>query len=91
MYVRLVRKTYGTCKISEGVDVSGRVVAVIEDVITTGGQMILSTQDLRAEGADVRYALVVVDKQSGAAENLSEAGLHLRSVFTARDLDRTPA
>ncbi len=75
VYVRLQRKTYGTCKISEGVDVGGRVVAVVEDVITTGGQIILSAEDLRAEGADVRYALVVVDKESGAAENLKQAGL----------------
>ena len=87
VYVRLERKTYGTCKISEGVNVSGKVVAVVEDVITTGGQIVLSTEDLRAEGADVRYALVVVDKGTGAAANLSEAGLGLCSVFTASELE----
>jgi orotate phosphoribosyltransferase len=91
VYVRLQRKTYGTCRISEGVDVDGQIVAIVEDVITTGGQIILSTQDLRAEGADVRHALVVVDKETGAAENLSEAGLQLRSVFTARELEATSA
>lgn len=87
VYVRLQRKTYGTCKISEGVDIAGRVVAVVEDVITTGGQVILSTEELRAEGADVRYALVVVDKESGAAENLKDVGLTLRSLYTARELE----
>ena len=91
VYVRLERKTYGTCKISEGVEVAGKVVAVVEDVITTGGQIAQSTQDLRAEGADVRYALVVVDKESGAHENLSRAGIDVRRLFTARELEQASA
>jgi orotate phosphoribosyltransferase len=89
VYVRLERKGYGTCKISEGVDVAGKVVAIVEDVTTTGGQIVLSTADLRAEGADVRHVLVVVDKETGAGKNLSEAGLKLHSLFTARDLEST--
>ena len=88
VYVRPQRKTYGTCKITEGVDVAGRVVAVVADVATTGGQIVLSTDDLRAERADVRYALVVVDKESGTRESLLRAGLELRSLFTARDLEQ---
>ena len=64
----------------------GKVVAIVEDVTTTGGQIVLSTADLRAEGADVRHALVVVDKETGAGKNLSEAGLKMHSIFTARDL-----
>jgi len=63
VYVRLERKSYGTCRISEGVDIGGRVVAVVEDIVTSGGQIGLSTADLRAEGSDVRYALAVADRE----------------------------
>ena len=45
--VRKEAKTYGTAKLAEGPEVSGRRVAVIEDVITTGGQVVLSTEQLR--------------------------------------------
>ena len=89
VFVRLERKAYGTGRISEGVDISGRVVAVIEDVVTTGGQIGLSTQDLRDEGADVRYALAVVDREQGGRESLAQHGLELRAVFTATELEGT--
>jgi len=87
VYVRLQRKTYGTGRISEGVDVGGKVVAIVEDVVSTGGQIALSTEDLRSEGADVRYALAVVDRQTGGRENLTATGLEFRSVFLAEELE----
>ncbi len=91
VFVRLERKAYGTCRISEGVDISGRVVAVVEDVVTTGGQIALSTQDLRDEGADVRCALAVVDREQGGHEALAEHGLELRAVFMAAELEAAAA
>lgn len=57
VYVRLERKKYGTSKIIEGVSVAGKRVAVVEDVVTTGGQIASSTADLRADGADVATRL----------------------------------
>lgn len=86
VYVRLSRKTYGTCKITEGIEVLGRRVAIIEDVVTTGGQVILSAEDLRRDGAIVEHVLAVVDREMGGAGNLGGAGLELRAVFTATDL-----
>ena len=89
VYVRLERKAYGTCRISEGVDVRDRVVAVVEDVVTTGGQIGLSTADLRAEGADVRCALAVVDREQGGHASLAEHRLDLRALFTTTELVQT--
>jgi orotate phosphoribosyltransferase len=86
VYVRLERKTYGTAKIVEGVDVRDRVVAIVEDVVTTGGQIALSAADLRAEGAVVSHALAVVDREMGGAENLATHGIGLHALFTANDL-----
>lgn len=37
VFVRKEAKTYGTCRLAEGADVSGRRVTLVEDVITTGG------------------------------------------------------
>jgi orotate phosphoribosyltransferase len=38
-FVRKKAKEYGTCKLAEGSNVSGKRVCVVEDVITTGGQI----------------------------------------------------
>lgn len=88
VYVRLQRKSYATQKIAEGVDLDGKVVAIVEDVVSTGGQIVLSTADLRQEGADVRHALAVVDRESGGRENLAAAGLGYRFLFTSGELER---
>ena len=51
--VRKKAKEYGTCKIAEGLEFKGKKVCVVEDVVTTGGQIILSAKDLRENGAIV--------------------------------------
>src|SRR5882757_5635131 len=53
-FVRKQAKSYGTARLAEGADVVGRRVLVVEDVVTSGGQIVLSTGDLRVLGADVR-------------------------------------
>lgn len=88
VYVRLQRKPYATQKIAEGVDLNGKVVAIVEDVVSTGGQIVLSAEDLRQEGADVRYALAVVDRETGGGDNLAAAGLGYRFLVTSGALER---
>ncbi|MDR0741801.1 MAG: hypothetical protein LBF28_03435 [Rickettsiales bacterium] len=39
-FVRKKAKEYGTCKLAESADVSGRQICMIEDVMTTGGAII---------------------------------------------------
>lgn len=48
LFVRKEAKTYGTCRLAEGGDASGRRLAVVEDVVTTAGQIIRSCAALRA-------------------------------------------
>jgi orotate phosphoribosyltransferase len=88
VYVRLQRKSYATQKIAEGVDLDGKVVAIVEDVVSTGGQIVLSAEDLRQEGADVRHALAVVDRETGGRKNLAAARLDYQFLFTWRELER---
>lgn len=87
-FVRKEPKKYGTERVCEGGDVEGRLLVIIEDVVTTGGQLVLSAQDLRAEGAIVEHALCVIDREGGGADVAAAEGIELRSLFTMRDLEQ---
>lgn len=86
VFVRKKAKEYGTMKLAEGADIAGKELIVIEDVITSGGQVIISTEDLRKRGAIINTALCVIDRQSGGKEKLKEAGIELTSLFTMSEL-----
>lgn len=86
VFVRKQRKDYGTCRLVEGMDVAGRHLVVVEDVATTGGQVVKSVQDLRDEGARIDTAICVVDRQAGATARLAEVGVQLRALFQLKDL-----
>lgn len=89
VYVRKEAKAYGTCRIAEGLEsLRGLNVCIIEDVITTGGQVILSAEDLRKEGANVRNVLCVISRQQGGEEKLSAAGLQMKALFTKTQLEQ---
>ena len=64
-FVRKEAKTYGTCQLAEGGELDGRRLTVVEDVVTSGGQVITSCGDLRDRGAIVEHALCVIDRESG--------------------------
>ncbi len=81
-FVRKAAKPYGTRKVAEGSDVDGRRVLVVEDVITSGGQVVASTEDLRLLGAEVDHALCVIDRQAGGGDALAAIGVALRPLFT---------
>lgn len=89
-FVRKQAKSYGTRRLAEGADIAGRRVLVVEDVVTSGGQIVLSTAELRTLGADVREALCVIDRQQGGTEALAAEEIRLLSLLTADDL-RTDA
>lgn len=63
---------------------------MVEDVVTSGGQVALSTADLREHGADVTDVLCVVDREEGGPAALAGVGLRLRALFTARELSVAP-
>jgi orotate phosphoribosyltransferase len=86
LFVRKQAKGYGTCRLAEGGPVAGRRLAVIEDVVTSGGQVIESCRQLRAEGAEIATVVCVIDREAGAAENLAADGLQLCSLFTMSQL-----
>jgi orotate phosphoribosyltransferase len=86
LFVRKQAKTYGTCRLAEGGELAGRRLAVFEDVVTSGGQVIESCAQLRALGAEIVVVLCVIDRQAGGAQRMAEQGLALRSLFTMSQL-----
>lgn len=82
LFVRKRAKTYGTCRLAEGGEVAGRRLVVIEDVISTGGQVVASCRALRERGAEIVAVLCVLDRESEGAANIAAQGLELRSAFT---------
>jgi orotate phosphoribosyltransferase len=87
VFVRKEAKGYGTCRIAEGLEsLKGMKVCVIEDVITTGGQVVLSCEELRKEGALLENVLCVINRQQGGEENLAKANLKMTALFTSADL-----
>lgn len=87
-FVRKRAKDYGTCRLVEGGPVAGRGLTVIEDVVTSGGQIIESVRELRALGAIVPDALCVIDRESGGVQNLERIGIKLHALFTISELRR---
>jgi orotate phosphoribosyltransferase len=87
LFVRKRAKEYGTCKLAEGPDVSGRRVTLVEDVVTTGGAVRDATSALRAAGAVVETVLCAIDRSPGTESPLADVGLEVRSVLTKADLD----
>ncbi len=85
-FVRKAAKPYGTRRVAEGTDVGDRRVLVVEDVVTSGGQVVASTEDLRLLGAVVEDALCVIDREAGGPEALAAIGVTLRPLFTMAEL-----
>ena len=86
LFIRKQAKGYGTCQLAEGGQVVGRRVLVVEDVVTSGGQVVESCAALRALGAEVAHALCVIDRQAGGRDALSAIGVELHPLFVATDL-----
>jgi len=91
VFVRKQAKSYGTAKLAEGIEVVGRRLTIIEDVITTGGQVVRSAMDLRELGAQVEHVVCVIDRSADGGAALADAGLAMRSLVTMADLDTAEA
>lgn len=84
--MRKVAKSYGTAKLAEGAAIEGRKVLVVEDVITTGGQVAESTRELRGLGAEVSAVLCVIDRSDGNHQVLDDEGIELISLLSSSEL-----
>jgi orotate phosphoribosyltransferase len=84
--VRNSKKDYGTGKLVEGVLEKGDVVLLVEDIATTGGQVLEAAKVITDAGATVKKIVCVIDRRQGAEENIAGAGYAFESILTKDDL-----
>ncbi len=84
--IRNSKKGYGTGKMVEGVLKENDVVLLVEDIATTGGQVIEAAKIITDAGAKVKEIVCVIDRKQGARENVTEAGFAFDSIMTKEDL-----
>lgn len=87
LYVRKERKDHGTTKRIEGDKAlrPGLRVALLEDVVTTGGSSLKALEVLREAGCEVAGIVAIVDRLEGGAEAIERAGVKLVRLTTKRD------
>jgi orotate phosphoribosyltransferase len=86
VFVRKEAKKYGTARLCEGPSVAGKRILVVEDVVTSGGQVVTSGNDLRSLGAVIDHVVCVIDRESGGREALRAEGYELLALFTMSEL-----
>ena len=84
--VRNSKKDYGTSKLVEGTLKKGDVVLFVEDIATTGGQVLEAAKVIAEAGATVKKIVAVIDRRQGARENIEKAGYTFESILTKDDL-----
>jgi uridine monophosphate synthetase len=82
IYPRKEAKAYGTKAEIEGTFMPGEKVVVIDDLATTGGSKLEAIEKLVSAGLQVSDVVVLIDRQSGAAEGLAQLGVRLHAVLT---------
>jgi orotate phosphoribosyltransferase len=84
--IRNQKKDYGTSKLLEGTLNNGDRVLIVEDVLTTGGQVLEAARTLEDAGAKIERIVAVIDRLEGARANIESNGYVFESLFTTIDL-----
>jgi orotate phosphoribosyltransferase len=86
--VRKEPKTHGTENYIEGREnlAEGTSVALLEDVVTTGGTLLKVIERVKAQGFEVGLVATIVDRQEGGSEALEAAGYRLQALFARQEL-----
>ena len=84
--VRKSEKAHGLQRRIEGSPVEGRRVLAVEDTSTTGGSVLTAVEALREAGAEVVGVAVIVDRDTGAKEQVESVGLPYRYAISLADL-----
>lgn len=86
VYIRNQKKDYGTAKQLEGKLEAGDKVVLVEDVCTTGGQVLEAAKVIQETGGEVLKIVGTIDREEGARESIEQAGFVFESLFTKTDL-----
>lgn len=69
-----------------GIFNTGDKPIILDDVLTNGSSLLETVADLKKEGLDATTALVIVDREQGAVENLKRNGIKVKSLFKVTEL-----
>jgi orotate phosphoribosyltransferase len=83
--VRKEAKQHGTGRFVEGPYQEGESIAIVEDVVTTGGSSLQAIERCEAVGLKVRRVLAIIDRLEGGREAFAQRGYELTTLFTVRD------
>ncbi len=86
VFVRKAAKAYGTCRAVEGLEVAGLNLAIVEDVISTGGAIADGAAHLRAEGARIVGVVCAVWRGAGDPSIAALPGLPVWAAFLKSEL-----
>ena len=84
--VRSGEKKHGTKKIIEGPLLNNSEVAIVEDVVSTGGSVLSAIKEIESQGAKVDLILSIVDRDMGAEEKFSELNIEYSPIFKISEL-----
>jgi len=85
LMIRKAKKDYGTSELIEGILKKGDSVVVVEDVTTTGNSLLKAIKAIEENGGNVKRAVVIVDRDEGAIENLKNEGILLEPILSIND------
>lgn len=85
--IRKQAKAHGRGKLVEGNFKAGDTVVVVDDTITTGGSTLEAIEKIRAEGGQVAFALVLVDRSEGGLQAIEATGVPVIAIFSRADID----
>jgi orotate phosphoribosyltransferase len=83
--VRKEAKQHGTGKFVEGPFRAGESIAIVEDVVTTGGSSLQAIERCEAVGLRVQRVLAIIDRLEGGRETFAAKGYELTTLFTVKD------
>jgi orotate phosphoribosyltransferase len=88
--VRKERKEHGTMKWVDGRASKGDRVAVVDDVITSGGSVIRAVERCREEGLQILCVAVLVDREEGGlkAIEVKVPGVPVIALFKRSELEK---
>lgn len=87
--VRKESKGHGTGRQVEGPVKAGDRVAILEDVVTSGGSSLRAIEYAREFGLEVERVITIVDRLAGGREKFESAGVRFDSLLTIDDLGVT--
>jgi len=87
--VRKEKKTHGTAKLIEGPFTPGDRVAIVEDVITTGGSALRAIEAVREGRGIVVGVLALVDREEGGRDAIEAAGIEVMSMVRSSEIIST--